>query len=33
MGGAFIRTIDIVRAAMKVGMQHLVYSMRRLVVL
>mgnify|MGYP006099070533 FL=1 len=33
MGGKFVRTIGIVRAAVKIGMQNLAYNMRRLVVL
>ena len=33
MGGKFVRTIGIVRAKMKIGMQNLTYNMRRLVVL
>ena len=33
MGGKLVRTIGIVRAAVKIGMQNLVYNMRRLVVL
>ena len=33
MGGKFVRTIGIVRAAAKIGMQNLAYNMRRLVVL
>ena len=33
MGGKFVRTIGIVRATMIIGMQNLVYNMRRLVVL
>jgi len=33
MGGKFVRTIGIVRATMKIGMQNLAYNMRRLVVL
>ncbi len=33
MGGKFVRTIGIVRANMKIGMQNLAYNMRRLVVL
>jgi hypothetical protein len=31
MGGIFVRTIGIARAAMKIGMMNLVYNMRRLV--
>ena len=33
MGGKLVRTIGIVRAAVKIGMQNLAYNMRRLVVL
>ena len=33
MGGKFVRTIGIVRAAVKIGMQNLAYNKRRLVVL
>jgi hypothetical protein len=33
MGGKFVRTIGIVRATVKIGMQNLAYNMRRLVVL
>ena len=33
MGGKFVRTIGIVRAGVKIGMQNLAYNMRRLVVL
>lgn len=33
MGGKFVRTIGIVRARVKIGMQNLAYNMRRLVVL
>ena len=33
MGGKLLRTIGIVRATMKIGMQNLAYNMRRLVVL
>ena len=33
MGGKLVRTIGIVRAGMKIGMQNLAYNMRRLVVL
>jgi IS5 family transposase len=33
MGGKFVRTIGIVRARMKIGMQNLAYNMRRFVVL
>jgi IS5 family transposase len=33
MGGKFVRTIGIVRAKVKIGMQNLAYNMRRLVVL
>lgn len=33
MGGKFVRTIGIVRVAVKIGMQNLAYNMRRLVVL
>ena len=33
MGGKFVRTIGIVRATTKIGMQNLAYNMRRLVVL
>ena len=33
MGGKFVRTIGIVRAAVKIGMHNLAYNMRRLVVL
>ena len=33
MGGKFVRTIGIVRAGVKIGMQSLAYNMRRLVVL
>ena len=33
MGGKFVRTIGIVRAAVKIGMQNLAYNMRRLVVM
>jgi IS5 family transposase len=33
MGGKLVRTIGIVRATMKIGMQNLAYNMRRLVVL
>ena len=33
MGGKLVRTIGIVRARMKIGMQNLAYNMRRLVVL
>ncbi len=33
MGGKFIRTIGILRATAKIGMQNLAYNMRRLVVL
>jgi len=33
MGGKFVRTIGVVRAAVKIGMQNLAYNMRRLVVL
>jgi IS5 family transposase len=33
MGGKLVRTIGIVRATVKVGMQNLAYNMRRLVVL
>jgi transposase, IS5 family len=31
MGGKFVRTIGIARAAVKIGMMNLVYNMRRLV--
>jgi hypothetical protein len=31
MGGKLVRTIGIVRATAKIGMQNLVYNMRRLV--
>jgi hypothetical protein len=31
MGGKFVRTIGMVRARMKIGMQNLVYKMRRFV--
>ena len=31
MGGIFVRTIGIARAAVKIGMMNLVYNMRRLV--
>ena len=33
MGGKLVRTIGIVRATAKIGMQNLAYNMRRLVVL
>ena len=33
MGGKIVRTIGIVRARVKIGMQNLAYNMRRLVVL
>ena len=33
MGGKLVRTIGLVRARMKIGMQNLVYNMRRLVTL
>ncbi len=33
MGGKLVRTIGIVRAAAKIGMQNLAYNMRRMVVL
>ena len=33
VGGKFVRTIGIVRAAVKIGMQNLAYNLRRLVVL
>lgn len=33
MAGKFVRTIGLVRAGMKIGMQNLAYNMRRLVVL
>ena len=33
MGGKFVRTIGIVRAAVKIGMQNLADNMHRLVVL
>ena len=33
MGGKLVRTIGIIRAAVKIGMQNLAYNMRRLVVL
>ncbi len=33
MGGKFVRTIGIVRATVKIGLQNLAYNMRRLVVL
>ena len=33
MGGKFVRTIGVVRARMKIGMQNLAYNMRRFVVL
>ena len=33
MGGKLVRTIGIVRATVKIGMQNLAYNMRRLVVL
>jgi hypothetical protein len=33
MGGKFVRTIGIVQATVKIGMQNLAYNMRRLVVL
>ena len=33
MGGKLVRTIGIVRANMKIGMQNLAYNMRRLVIL
>ncbi|QJB69729.1 IS5 family transposase [Parasphingorhabdus halotolerans] len=33
MGGKFVRTIGIIRAGVKIGMQNLAYNMRRLVVL
>ena len=33
MGGKFIRTIGILRASARIGMQNLAYNMRRLVVL
>lgn len=33
MGGKFVRTIGLVRATVKIGMQNLAYNMRRLVVL
>ena len=33
MGGKLVRTIGLVRARMKIGMQNLVYNMRRLATL
>ena len=33
MGGKIVRTIGIVRAGLKIGLQNLAYNMRRLVVL
>ena len=33
MGGKLVRTIGIMRASMKIGMQNLAYNMRRLIVL
>jgi len=31
MGGIFVRTVGIARAAVKIGMMNLVYNMRRFV--
>ena len=33
MGGKFIRTIGIIRATARIGLQNLAYNMRRFVVL